>query len=235
MTSPPEPEAEPAWKADFRAHRAEVATQWMRILTLSGVSIGVLAIDLATKILAVTHLEWQPPRPILGGLIYLQVIRNPGAAFGMVTGWAHGTKSVLHLTRHDGIGGRNRGPCRAQSGLPSEGIQGGVAVNVDQLRPTRLDVIQELVGHAAQGGDIKTVVRQLQFRNGGQRRFASVQHIGHAGDQQTVFDRIKPGRALGVVRAHLVFPAIFVGVISCFAHGGALACLTSSVQLTMST
>ncbi|HZZ49125.1 MAG TPA: signal peptidase II [Pseudonocardia sp.] len=86
MTSPPEPEAEPAWKADFRAHRAEVATQWMRILTLSGVSIGVLAIDLATKILAVTHLEWQPPRPILGGLIYLQVIRNPGAAFGMVTG-----------------------------------------------------------------------------------------------------------------------------------------------------
>jgi signal peptidase II len=46
----------------------------------------VWGIDIKTKALAVTELEWQRPVRVLNGLVYLQVIRNPGAAFGMVTG-----------------------------------------------------------------------------------------------------------------------------------------------------
>lgn len=46
----------------------------------------VLAADLITKQLALSALEHEPPRRVLGGLFYLQIIRNPGAAWGMATG-----------------------------------------------------------------------------------------------------------------------------------------------------
>jgi len=58
----------------------------LRVLTLAAVAAAVWAIDLKTKMLAVDHLEWQPPLRTLDGLIYLQLVRNPGAAFGMATG-----------------------------------------------------------------------------------------------------------------------------------------------------
>ncbi|MEC3977699.1 signal peptidase II [Amycolatopsis sp. H20-H5] len=44
------------------------------------------AVDLLTKSLVVANLEGREPVKILGGLIYLQLIRNPGAAFSMATG-----------------------------------------------------------------------------------------------------------------------------------------------------
>lgn len=46
----------------------------------------VLALDIITKIVAVATLEGQPPVRVLGGLFYLQLVRNPGAAWGMATG-----------------------------------------------------------------------------------------------------------------------------------------------------
>jgi signal peptidase II len=46
----------------------------------------VLAADLITKQLALSALEGEPPLRVLGGLFYLQIVRNPGAAFGMATG-----------------------------------------------------------------------------------------------------------------------------------------------------
>jgi signal peptidase II len=46
----------------------------------------VLAADLVTKQLALSALEGEPPVRVLGGLFYLQIVRNPGAAFGMATG-----------------------------------------------------------------------------------------------------------------------------------------------------
>jgi signal peptidase II len=46
----------------------------------------VLAADLITKQLALSALEGEPPMRVLGGLFYLQIIRNPGAAWGMATG-----------------------------------------------------------------------------------------------------------------------------------------------------
>jgi signal peptidase II len=46
----------------------------------------VLVADIITKIVAVATLEGEPPVPVLGGLAYFQLVRNPGAAFGMATG-----------------------------------------------------------------------------------------------------------------------------------------------------
>ncbi|MBO0840468.1 MAG: signal peptidase II, partial [Sciscionella sp.] len=46
----------------------------------------VLAVDVITKALVVAHLEGRAPVRLLGGALYLHVIRNPGAAFGMATG-----------------------------------------------------------------------------------------------------------------------------------------------------
>ncbi len=46
----------------------------------------VLAADLVTKQLALSGLEGEEPVRVLGGLFYLQIVRNPGAAFGMATG-----------------------------------------------------------------------------------------------------------------------------------------------------
>jgi signal peptidase II len=57
-----------------------------RVWLLAAVALLVLAIDLVTKLLAVRDLEWQHPVPVLDGLVYLQLVRNPGAAFGMATG-----------------------------------------------------------------------------------------------------------------------------------------------------
>ena len=46
----------------------------------------IFAADLITKIIAVATLENEPPVRLLGGAVYLQLVRNPGAAFGMATG-----------------------------------------------------------------------------------------------------------------------------------------------------
>lgn len=46
----------------------------------------VLAADQITKQLALSGLEGGSPVRVLGGLFYLQIVRNPGAAFGMATG-----------------------------------------------------------------------------------------------------------------------------------------------------
>jgi signal peptidase II len=52
-------------------------------LRLTYVVVAVLgfAIDVVTKIVAVRHLDPQSPVPLLGGLLTLQLVRNPGAAF----------------------------------------------------------------------------------------------------------------------------------------------------------
>nr|WP_243859372.1 signal peptidase II [Amycolatopsis arida] len=50
------------------------------------VALVVLALDVATKVLATATLEGRAPVEVLGGLVYLQLVRNPGAAFSMATG-----------------------------------------------------------------------------------------------------------------------------------------------------
>jgi signal peptidase II len=57
-----------------------------RVWLLAGVALAVLVVDLITKLLAVRNLEWREPVRVLGGLVYIQLVRNPGAAFGLATG-----------------------------------------------------------------------------------------------------------------------------------------------------
>ena len=57
----------------------------LRLLALIGVL--VLAADIVTKVVAVAQLEYREPVAILGGLVYLQIVRNSGAAFSLATGY----------------------------------------------------------------------------------------------------------------------------------------------------
>ncbi|MBV9921138.1 MAG: signal peptidase II, partial [Pseudonocardia sp.] len=58
-----------------------------RVRLLAGIAVAVLVADIITKTIAVADLEGRDPVRILGGLIYLQLLRNPGAAFSMATGF----------------------------------------------------------------------------------------------------------------------------------------------------
>ncbi len=57
----------------------------VRLLAL--IAIVVLVADVLTKVIGVAELEGREPIRILGGLVYLQLIRNPGAAFSLATGY----------------------------------------------------------------------------------------------------------------------------------------------------
>lgn len=57
-----------------------------RIRTLAVVATLVVALDLATKLAVVANLEGRTPIELVGGLLTLRVIRNPGAAFGLGVG-----------------------------------------------------------------------------------------------------------------------------------------------------
>jgi len=57
-----------------------------RLPALLAVAIGVLALDLLTKLLAVRQLSDREPVELLGGVLTLRLVRNPGAAFGMAQG-----------------------------------------------------------------------------------------------------------------------------------------------------
>jgi signal peptidase II len=58
-----------------------------RVRLLAAIAVSVLVADIITKTIAVAQLEGREPVRILGGLIYLQLLRNPGAAFSMATGF----------------------------------------------------------------------------------------------------------------------------------------------------
>jgi signal peptidase II len=52
-----------------------------------GIALFVVAIDQVTKLLAIRYLEGQDPVELLGGLVTLTFLRNPGAAFSFGTGY----------------------------------------------------------------------------------------------------------------------------------------------------
>jgi signal peptidase II len=60
-------------------------TRWT-VPLLAGTAVLAFGLDLLTKVLVVAKLEGHEPVRVLGGLVYLQLIRNPGAAFSMATG-----------------------------------------------------------------------------------------------------------------------------------------------------
>jgi signal peptidase II len=57
-----------------------------RVGVVAVVAVLAVAVDILTKQLVVADLEGKPPVKLLGGLFYLDVIRNPGAAFSLATG-----------------------------------------------------------------------------------------------------------------------------------------------------
>lgn len=54
----------------------------LRVLAL-GIGVAGIALDQFTKQLALAYLDPAHPIPLLGGVLTLQLIRNPGAAFSM--------------------------------------------------------------------------------------------------------------------------------------------------------
>jgi signal peptidase II len=62
-----------------------VTTPKVRLLSL--IAVVVLAADILTKVVAVAQLEDREPVEVLDGLVYLQLLRNPGAAFSFATGY----------------------------------------------------------------------------------------------------------------------------------------------------
>nr|WP_219632431.1 signal peptidase II [Haloechinothrix aidingensis] len=57
-----------------------------RIAIVTVVTVLVFALDVLTKVLVVATLEGREPVRILGGAVYLQLVRNPGAAFSLASG-----------------------------------------------------------------------------------------------------------------------------------------------------
>ncbi|MEQ3552277.1 signal peptidase II [Pseudonocardia nematodicida] len=57
------------------------------VLLLAGIAGTVLALDLITKIAAVATLENRPPITVIDGFFYLTLLRNPGAAWSLATGY----------------------------------------------------------------------------------------------------------------------------------------------------
>lgn len=55
-------------------------------MLLFGMAAVSLAFDVVTKVVAVARLEDEPPVRLLGGAVYLVLVRNPGAAFSLATG-----------------------------------------------------------------------------------------------------------------------------------------------------
>ena len=53
---------------------------------LAATALVTLLLDVLSKVVAVATLEGNPPMKLLGGLLYLVVYRNSGAAFSMATG-----------------------------------------------------------------------------------------------------------------------------------------------------
>jgi signal peptidase II len=58
-----------------------------KVRLLSLIAVLVLAADITTKTLAVAELEGRDPLALFGGLVWLNVVRNPGAAWSMATGY----------------------------------------------------------------------------------------------------------------------------------------------------
>ncbi|UOT01830.1 signal peptidase II [Rhodococcus opacus] len=85
-TAENETDAEDRNDGDTSGTTAPRPVQHQRRLLLFMIAGAVLAADLLTKILAVANIE--PGRPVwlIGDIVSLRLVRNPGAAFSMATG-----------------------------------------------------------------------------------------------------------------------------------------------------
>ncbi len=129
---------------------------------------------------------------------------------GVVAGGPCGTKRIGHLTGQHRIGRGQGRTCGAQRGVPGVDVDAGVGVDLRVARAAGMDVFAQPIGQAAQRRYIHSAMRQFQIRNRGLRGLAPVQRIGHAADEQTVFNRVQALRAFRVPVPHVVLAAIAV-------------------------
>jgi signal peptidase II len=86
VSEPPAASDEPGGQASAGPVTiAPAAASTVRLLAV--IAPLVLAADIVTKVVAVAELEGRAPVELLGGLVYLQLVRNPGAAFSFATGY----------------------------------------------------------------------------------------------------------------------------------------------------
>ncbi|MQA04670.1 MAG: signal peptidase II [Streptosporangiales bacterium] len=74
-------------EVELTAEEAPGAQRPRRTAVLAIVAVVAYGIDLLTKVIVVAELEGAPSIELLGGLLTLRVIRNPGAAFGIAGGF----------------------------------------------------------------------------------------------------------------------------------------------------
>jgi signal peptidase II len=84
-TEPADPEAPDSPAPDTTEAGAPAAPR-RRVVLLAVVAAAVLALDIASKVLVVATLTEDEPNKLLGGALYLTLLRNPGAAFNLATG-----------------------------------------------------------------------------------------------------------------------------------------------------
>jgi signal peptidase II len=58
-----------------------------RVALFAVIAVLVLALDVVSKVLVVANLDGHQPTRVLGGVIYVDVARNSGAAFSLGTGF----------------------------------------------------------------------------------------------------------------------------------------------------
>jgi signal peptidase II len=73
--------------SDPTTQSASGVTAGPKVRLLALIAVLVLAADIITKVVAVAQLEDRAPVELLGGLVFLQLVRNPGAAFSLATGY----------------------------------------------------------------------------------------------------------------------------------------------------
>ena len=117
------------------------------------------------------------------------------------------------------VGGRHGRTGRPQDGAPGVHIHRGVGVDLRVARATGVDFVSQHRRSSPRMAatcmrSCASSISSSEARGASRRSSA----IADAAGQQPVFDRIQPLRALGVARAHFVFPAIAVGEISGLAH-----------------
>jgi signal peptidase II len=83
--TPPEV-VEPSAEAAATPQPDPVVLRPRRVGLLAAIAGTVVILDLLTKIIVVATIDPNQPVKVLGGLVYLSLIRNPGAAFSMATG-----------------------------------------------------------------------------------------------------------------------------------------------------
>jgi signal peptidase II len=85
-TSPEPVDEQPVDEEPIDSIAGEAPRPPRRVLLLAAVALLGWALDLGTKVIAVRELEGRPPVTVIENVLYVQLVRNAGAAFALATG-----------------------------------------------------------------------------------------------------------------------------------------------------